>query len=327
MGAQKEEEKKMTSEDKQDSAPAMPGAAALPNPVEVLADAPVKTPLYQAANAARYQRQSLIRRIQEKTGRELICYVAGFFASVTTDDTLGFVDLLHNIRGPRAIDLLLHTTGGEIDAAEKIMRMVRAKAGDEHLRIIVPDFAKSAGTLMVLAADSVVMSDSSELGPIDPQVVSIDGGGNPRPHSVQDYLDAYNEIRKEVMANPANVAAQIMLGKFDPATIKRFEADVQRARQIAEKHLLRGMFRRTGGNWSRTADELLNTKTYRSHGQMIAYEDAVDAKLGLNVDYIKTSDPLWQDLWQLYCLQRLVVEEKKKLFESAIVSIPMDGTR
>lgn len=326
MGSRKEEGKKMTSKTTSDQTPPTPAATA-PDAVKILTDAPLKTPFYQAANAARYQRQSLIRRIHERTGRQLICYVSGLFASVTTDDTLGFVDLLYNIRGPRAIDLLLHTSGGEIDAAEKLMSMVRAKTGDEHLRVIVPDFAKSAGTLMVLAADSVMMSDSSELGPIDPQVVSVDGGGNVRGHSVQDYLDAYHELRKEVVANPADVAAQLMLAKMDPATIKRFESDLNRAREIAEKHLLRGMFRNTGGNWSATARELLNTKQYKSHGQMISREDAKDAKLGLNVEYATPEEPLWQDLWQLYCLQRLVVEDKNKLFESDVVSILVDGTR
>lgn len=287
--------------------------------------APLKTPLFKTMNAARYQRQSLIHRIQERTGRPLICYVAGIAASVNRDDTLGFVDLLHNLRGPLAIDLLLHTTGGDIDAAEKLMSMVRMKVGNEHLRVIVPDFAKSAGTLMVLAADSVLMSDSSELGPIDPQVVSADVSGNRRAHSVQDYLDAYEQLKKELADKPDDVSARIMLAKIEPATVKLFEAALNRARAIAEKHLKYAMFRK-GGNWSETASELLDTRRWKSHGQMISWEDAKDARLGLNVEYLPPEDELWSDLWQLYCLQRLGAEDRQKLFESAFVSIPMDGT-
>lgn len=291
---------------------------------EAMSSAPLKTPLFQAVNAARYQRQSLIRQIQERTGRPLICYVAGIAASVTRDDALGFVDLLHNLRGPLAVDLLLHTPGGDIDAAEKLMSMVRTKVGGEHLRAIVPDFAKSAGTLMVLAADSVLMSDSSELGPIDPQVVLADANGNRRAHSVQDYLDAYLQHSQALASNPNDVSARLMLAKIDPATVKRFEAALSRARAIAEKHLRQGMFR-AGGLWSAAASELLDTRRWKSHGQMISWEDAKDAKLGLNVEYVPPEDELWCDLWQLYCLQRLTVEDKQKLFESAIVSIPMDG--
>ena len=58
-------------------------------------------------------------------------------------------------RRNRDLDLLLHTTGGSINAAEKLMGMMRNRVGTAKLRIIVPDFAKSAGTLMVLGADSV----------------------------------------------------------------------------------------------------------------------------------------------------------------------------
>lgn len=289
---------------------------------QAMAAAPLKTPLFQAMNAARYQRQSLIRRIEKRTGRPLICYVAT--ASVTRDDTLGFVDLLHNLRGPLAVDLLLHTPGGDIDAAEKLMSMVRTKVGDEHLRVIVPDFAKSAGTLMVLAADSVLMSDSSELGPIDPQVVSADATGNRRTHSVQDYLDAYEQFKQELTVDPHSASARLMLSKIEPATVKRFEAALSRARAIAEKHLRQGMFRK-GGLWSAAAGELLDTRRWKSHGQMISWEDAIDTRLGLHVEHVLPDDDLWCDLWQLYCLQRLAIEDKQKLFESDFVSIPMDS--
>ena len=107
------------------------------------------------------------------------------------DDTMPFVDLLHNVPPNRDLDLLLHTNGGSIDAAEKLMGMMKKRVGPAMLRIIVPDFAKSAGTLMTLGADSVVMSDMSELGPIDPQI-QIFGIWQ----SAQNYLDAYKAHAK-----------------------------------------------------------------------------------------------------------------------------------
>src|SRR5258708_35964018 len=106
-----------------------------------------KTPLYQAMNAVRYDRQSLIRQIQEAEGSRLICYVSGMQAQIDRDDVLGFVDLLHNVPKDRNIDLLLHTPGGDMDAAEKLISLVRIKVGKGRLRVIVPDFAKSSGSL------------------------------------------------------------------------------------------------------------------------------------------------------------------------------------
>jgi hypothetical protein len=230
-------------------------------------------------------------------------------------DTMPFVDLLHRVPANRNVDLLLHTTGGSIDAAEKLMGMMRRHVDSAELRIIVPDFAKSAGTLMVLGADRVVMSDMSELGPIDPQARLFD-----RWQSVQNYLDAYSAHAETLKTDRDNVAAQIMLGKLDPATLKLCEAAVHRARQAAETLLKRGMFR-NGGNWSLTVSELLDTSRWLSHGQMISWEDARDPQLGLVVEYCAYHSEEWRNYWRLHCLQRLAVGDRQKLYESDYVSL------
>jgi len=286
---------------------------------------PMKTPLFQAIHADRYQRQAIIKQIERDTNRKLLCYVSGPACSIDREDTVPFVDLLHNVPAAHDVDLLLHTGGGDIDAAEKLITMVRNRVGAATLRVIVPDFAKSAGTLMVLAADCVVMSDASELGPIDPQIVLADANGNRMRHSVQAHLDAYDEYTKVLQKKPNNVAAQIMLGKLDPAVIKLFQAAKARARQIAETLLRQGMFRK-GGNWSQAAGELLDTKRWQSHAQMISHEDASDPKIGLTVTYLPPASDEWQAYWQLYCLQRLAVGDKQKLFESDYASLIMEGS-
>ena len=136
-----------------------------------------KTPTFTAHNAARYQRRQLVADVQNLTGRALICYIDTSDEGISRDDTLGFADLLHNAVNNEPIDLLLHTGGGDIDAAEKLIKMVRDVASNAEFRIIVPDMAKSAGTLMALAADLILMSATSELGPIDPQILHVGANG------------------------------------------------------------------------------------------------------------------------------------------------------
>ena len=286
-----------------------------------------RTPLYKASHAERYQRQEIIGHIQERTGTRVICYVAGIRMEcmINQNDTVPFVDLLHNIEEGEDIDLLLHTIGGSVDAAEKLIRLVRSKVGEGQLRVIVPEFAKSAGTLMVLGADSVVMSDTSELGPIDPQMQFSDSRGNVRWHSVQNYLDAYKEHYDKIVQNPQNVAARIMLAKIDPDTVKLCRAVMARARQSAESLLRQGMFR-NGGNYTQTVEELLDTERWLSHSQMISWEDARDPRIGLEVEHLKQDDVLWQDYWRLYCLQRIAIEENQKLYESDCVSLIIDAS-
>lgn len=296
------------------------------SPLDDVVPSATKTPLFQAFNALRYQRQAMIKKLQDQTRRRLLCYVAGPNALISRDDTMAFVDLLHNVPESVDLDLLLHTPGGDIDAAEKLISMVRSRVGTATLRVVVPDYAKSAGTLMALGADLIVMSETSELGPIDPQIVLADGNGNMIQHSVHTYLDAYDECRETLSKHPQDVVAQMMLQKLDPATVKLFQAVRERARVLAEKLLRQGT---SGGqiNWSKAASALLDTGRWQSHGQMISWSDALDAEVGLPVEHLEASSTLWRDYWQLYCLQRLAITDDQKLFESDYVSIPIDGSR
>lgn len=284
---------------------------------------PTKTPMYQAMHADRYHRQELIKRIQEQTNRRLLCYVAGSSAQIDRDDIVGFVELLHNVERGDAVDLLLHTTGGDIDAAEKIVTLLHSAVGTAELRVIVPDYAKSAGTLIALGADSVVMSDMSELGPIDPQVPRGDGQGNRLAHSIQTYLDAYDELCEVLRKDPGDVSAQIMLAKLDPATVKLFQAVRKRAQKFAEDQLKAGMFRASQGNYTKIAADLIDTKQWLTHGQMIGWQAATD--LGLRVLHLERQSEEWMGYWQLYCQQRLAVRDREKLFESDYASLPMEG--
>lgn len=283
-----------------------------------------KTPLYEAIHAARYQRRALIREIQQKTDSKLICYVGGNAAPVDREDVRFFVDLLHNISPGQNIDLLLHTIGGDIDAAEKLITMVRKRAGTSRLRVIVPDYAKSAGTLMALGADRIVMSDTSELGPIDPQVIRTDHNGNRMMHSVKNYLDAYDQYEAALKHNPKDVTAGLMLSKLDPETVRLFKSIMSRARELAENLLKRGMMH-NGGAWTQTVSMLLDTARFQTHSQPISWEDAVSPAIGLTVDYFGPNDELWLKLWQLYCLQVLAIKDTQKLYESEIASICTDS--
>ncbi len=66
------------------------------------------------------------------------------------------------------LDLILHTPGGLVLAAEQIAQaLVRHKA---KVTVFVPHYAMSGGTLLALAADEIVMDRNAVLGPVDPQV-------------------------------------------------------------------------------------------------------------------------------------------------------------
>lgn len=286
-----------------------------------------KTPAFQAMHALRYKRQELISEIEKLTGHKLICYLAGHIGEISRDDAVFFGDLLHNIPAGHPVDLLLQTPGGDIDAAEKLISMVRNRVGFAKLRVIVPDYAKSAGTLIALGADEVVMSDSSELGPIDPQVTMVDASGNQITTPIHSYLEAFREHSEALREDPTDPVAMLMLKKMDPTKFKHFETVMRRARTIAEDLLKQGMFRALPAgstiSYTSTAAALLDPTRWPSHGQMICAEDAM--QIGLTVDQRSPEDPEWQLFWQLYCYQRLELNPATKLFESYSAYLPCES--
>jgi ClpP class serine protease len=137
-----------------------------------------RSPLYEALNSKRYQRQDLIRSIEEQTGRRLAVYFANaehHAAAISQTDIAPLQDLLFDCEGRCDLDVLLQSPGGDIDSAEKLVYMIRERVAS--LRILVVERAKSAGTLIALAADEILMSSTSELGPIDPQVTIFAADG------------------------------------------------------------------------------------------------------------------------------------------------------
>lgn len=66
------------------------------------------------------------------------------------------------------IDLILHTPGGLVLAAEQIAYAL--KKHPAKVTVFVPHYAMSGGTLISLAADEIVMDENAVLGPVDPQL-------------------------------------------------------------------------------------------------------------------------------------------------------------
>ena len=66
------------------------------------------------------------------------------------------------------IDVILHTPGGLVLAAEQIARALVDHKG--KVTVFVPHYAMSGGTLIALAANEIVMDPNAVLGPVDPQI-------------------------------------------------------------------------------------------------------------------------------------------------------------
>jgi ClpP class serine protease len=124
------------------------------------------------------QRAKAIRRLERERGSRVITLIHrqeafSFFGLpfrrfIDVDDSEEVLRAIELTDPTVPIDLVLHTPGGLVLAAEQIaMALLRHKA---KVTVMVPHYAMSGGTLLALAADEILMSPSAVLGPVDPQV-------------------------------------------------------------------------------------------------------------------------------------------------------------
>ncbi len=83
---------------------------------------------------------------------------------------------VHKLERKRGLDVILHTPGGSVASTETIVDYLRGMFGND-IRVIVPQIAMSAGTMIACSAKEIVMGKQSSLGPIDPQLRGIPAQG------------------------------------------------------------------------------------------------------------------------------------------------------
>lgn len=87
---------------------------------------------------------------------------------IDIDDSERLLRAIQLTDGNVPIDLVLHTPGGLVLAAGQIAGALQRHPA--RVTVFVPHYAMSGGTLIVLAADEIVMSENAVLGPVDPQL-------------------------------------------------------------------------------------------------------------------------------------------------------------
>jgi hypothetical protein len=124
------------------------------------------------------EREALYKAIEKDRKSRVIAFVTGDRPNMQTQIGNDSVDLLSEhldaLFPAKKISLILYTNGGNTMAAWNMVNMLKMFC--DELEIIVPSRARSAGTLMCLGADTVLMTKQATLGPIDP---SLTGPLNP----------------------------------------------------------------------------------------------------------------------------------------------------
>ena len=170
--------------------PTTPAPPQKPSPEQKLKQSPVFVSIINELNLNVDQllkRQKLISEIEtilsNRYGAQnkLISYIVQFNSpksGMNVGDLPSWEAVLASVSGAEQINVVLHSPGGDGSIVEKIVDMCRSHLSgtNRKLRMIVPNIAKSAASVMSLGADKILMGYSSELGPIDPQIVIVVSG-------------------------------------------------------------------------------------------------------------------------------------------------------
>lgn len=278
--------------------------------------------------ALEVERAKQLAQIARLRKRDVIVMAAdiGKGRSPISIDAKDLTPLNDQISHPKAkaIDLILETPGGSGETAEDIVKLLRHKYDD--VGVIVPGAAKSAGTIIAMAADEILMEPVSALGPIDAQIL-----WQGKVFSAGALIEKVEKIKQEVaLTKILNKAYIPILQSVSPGELQNAENSLEFAKILVRDWLVRYKFKDWTVHHSSgapvTADErmqraadvaaaLCDHTKWKTHGRSIHIDDLRGMRLHIT-DY--TEQPqLCEAIQRYYALLQLTFEGPiYKVFET-----------
>ena len=249
-----------------------------------------RSPLFEAEHAARYERQGLIRGYES----EHSCRLAILIGQLAPFCITTFEEALFDADPSQDLHLLLETPGGDGETAIRLVRQAQSRC--RELTVIVPNQAKSAGTLLALGADRILMGPTSDLGPIDPQLLMKDGSWA----AAKAIVAAATRAEKVIRRRPDDLMLQAFLLQ-DLSALK-----IQQARDALSRadSLLREALESRSGEMAESVDEIVPRLKHLlideppTHGAVISAETAESH--GMAVEQADSIGAQWRAVWQLW---------------------------
>jgi hypothetical protein len=162
--------------------------------------------------------------------------------------------------------------------------------------VIVPELAKSAATILALGAHSIVMGPTSDLGPIDPQVLVSDRGYVSAKDLVEAVDSALDDVAERPDTYPLHAA---MLADIDSTAVQFARSALASTDELAKQAI--------GSNPDRTDEDIAKLCDMvhqplidqpKMHSAVVGSREALQA--GLPVRELDADDPWWQEIWRLW---------------------------
>ncbi|MGW0357608.1 SDH family Clp fold serine proteinase [Nocardia nova] len=247
-------------------------------------------------------------------GRNVILYGAAFLQKpdvpgasimITYEDLNGLMSVIYGMDCSKGLTLILHTPGGVTNAAETLVSYLRSKFSD--IEVIVPAFAMSAGTMISLAADRIIMGRQSQLGPIDPQM-SLGPGGTASARSITEQFDrAKTEVLNDTRL--AHLWAPIVQ-TLGPGLLQEAQNALDYSERMVASWLTKWMFhdRTTAAVDGETVAKFFNdASSHKSHGRRIDREEA--RSHGVTIEDLEDNQDLQERVLTAYHMLTIVFQQ------------------
>jgi len=201
------------------------------------------------------------------------------------------------------LDIILHSSGGDINSTYQIIELIRAHS--EELTTIIPIYAKSAATLFILSTKKVIMGELAELGPLDAQVIEREGG-------IKRYTSALNPFKtlqelQRFAIQTLDVTVKLILARAEHSVEEAIKLSIDfvskilpplfsqikvekmgensRALEVGREYGKRLLTRYSIFQSEDKIESILRRLIYHypSHGYVIDYKEMQD--IGFNVEY------------------------------------------
>jgi len=258
-------------------------------------------------NIIEQQLDGRIKAVEAGADADALGYIGPMFSPA--DDEIK--DAIEEISPRRdALIVLLETGGGYVHVTERIARIFRHHY--DRVEFVVPNYAMSAGTVLVMSGDAIHMDYASVLGPIDPQVMR-NGMGVP----ALGYLEQYQRlVKKSADGTLTSVEAMYLVQNFDAAELYLYEQERELSIALLKEWLRKYKFK----DWTKTktrgktvtpqmrtdrartiATALNKTDRWHSHNRGISME-VLDRDLKLLIEDSGSNPDLAQPIHDYYRL-------------------------
>ena len=251
--------------------------------------------------------QGLIEKFEDRFKTNLVCYTALFghpAGIITNQDGEILENILRSINlsdKEDNLDLLFHTPGGSPEAAANIIRVCRSYS--KRFRVIIPNAAMSAGTLIAMGSDEIIMSDTSKLGPIDPQMVFVQSKDVAIMRPAQSFIDAYidliNNARALIAQGQPAAPFLHLLDRQDPSWIIECVRARNATKNLAEEMLKANMLKnKSEKEIEEVVQKFFDVGDKNTHGRTIGLDEADG--FGLKIKREDKYGGFWNMIWEIY---------------------------